>query len=76
MINDAEMREILARGIVAAAKALVDRVLEGQFSAADIAQLRGMFKDAGGSLSCGGLTTPAGDSVLDSLSNIDPTMLQ
>lgn len=74
-MTDAEMRTILEKGIEAAAKELVKRIEAGTCSAADIGQLRGMFKDAGGTLSFGGRTTPAGDAVLDSLRNIDLDML-
>lgn len=76
MMTDAEMRTILARGIASAAKELVRRVEDGSCSAADIAQLRGMFKDAGGTLSTSMGPTPLGDDVLESLANIDPSMLQ
>lgn len=75
-MTDAEMRTILERGIVAAAEELVKRVEAGTCSAADVAQLRGMYKDCGGTLSFGDHRTPVGDSVLDSLSNIDPDMLK
>lgn len=74
-MTDAEMRQLLERGLEAAAKALVDRIEAREFSAADVAQLRAMFKDAGGVLTFGGRTTPAGDAVLDSLKDIDLDML-
>jgi hypothetical protein len=74
-MTDAEMRAILERGMTAAAQELVRRVEEGTCSAADIAQLRAMFKDCGGSLTFGGRVSPVGDSVLESLANIDPDML-
>lgn len=71
----AEMQTLLERGIKAAAETLVRRIEEGTCSAADIGQLRAMFKDAGGSLTFGGRATPAGDAVLDSLANIDLDLL-
>lgn len=74
-MTDAEMRAILERGIVAAAQELVRRIEEGTCSAADIAQLRGMYKDCGGTLSFGGRSTPAGDAVLESLQDVDLDML-
>lgn len=74
-MTDAEMRAILERGIAAAAQELVRRIEEGTCSAADIAQLRAMYKDAGGTLNFGGRATTAGDAVLDSLQDIDLDML-
>lgn len=74
-MTDAEMRTLLEKGIEAAAKELVRRIQEGTCSAADIGQLRAMYKDAGGTLQFGGRPTSAGDAILDSLSNIDPDML-
>lgn len=75
-MNDIEMRAILERGMRAAAQALVERVEAREFSAADVAQIRAMYKDCGGVLSFGGHPTAIGDDVLESLSNIDPDMLQ
>jgi hypothetical protein len=69
------MRSILDRGIRAAAQELVRRIEEGTCSAADIAQLRAMYKDVGGTLMFGTTLTPTGDAVLESLKDIDPEML-
>lgn len=75
-MTDAEIRAILERGIRAAAQELVRRIEEGTCSAADIAQLRAMYKDCGGTMAFGGRPTPVGDAVLESLANIDFDMLQ
>lgn len=75
MTNE-ELIALLERGVTTAAEKLVARIEAGEFSAADVAQLRGMFKDAGGTFVFNGRPTPAGDSVLESLADIDLDMLK
>jgi hypothetical protein len=74
MTNE-DMLKILGEGMGEAARLLVAKVSEGSASAADIGQLRSMFKEAGGTLTLGFSPTPVGDTVLDSLKDIDPAML-
>lgn len=74
MSND-DLLELLESGLKAAAEKLVARIKAGEFSAADVAQLRSMARDAGITLSFNGRPTPVGDSVLESLSDVDPDLL-
>lgn len=75
MISDLDMLAILEKGMIAAAEVLVERIKKGECSAADIGQLRAMYKDAGGTLTFGGRPTSVGDTVLESMADIDPTLL-
>lgn len=73
MTNEALLAD-LEDGITYSVKLLVERAKEGKASASDIAQLRGLFKDAGGALTFGSRATPAGESVLESLADVDPEL--
>lgn len=72
-----ELLALLEDGIESAVVSLVKRIEEGQASAADIGQLRALFKDAGGSLTMPGSQQPnqLGDSVLTSMADIDPDLI-
>ena len=74
MDND-ELIALLELGITKAVELLVERVADGKASASDISQLRGLFADAGGSLTFNGRPNPVGDEVLESLKDIDPDLL-
>lgn len=69
---DEKFLELLAEGIRGAAYVLVNRIKEGEATAADIAQLRAMFRDAGGDLRFGNKPTAVGVDVLASMDDIDP----
>ena len=70
-----ELLELLGEGVKAAAQALVEKAKAGEATASDIAQLRAMFRDAGGTMQFAGEPTDTGDAVLDSLSEVDPALL-
>ena len=74
-MTDGELLELLEEGLREAVRLLVEKVRDGQASAADIAQLRALHKDAGGALSFSGRTTELGDDVLASLSDVDPSIM-
>lgn len=73
MTNE-DIIEKLEEGISAAVTLLVERVKKGSATASDISQLRALFKEAGGALTFGSRTTPAGDSVLESLADVDQSL--
>ncbi len=70
-----ELTEILEEATCDAAKLLAERIKEGRATAADINCMRAMAKELGVSLSLNAHRTPAGDSVLESLADIDPELL-
>jgi hypothetical protein len=76
MTND-ELIELLATAIGNSAKVLADKAALGEITAAEIAQLRSLFKDAGGAtLTTQGETTPVGDSILEGMSGLDDETLK
>lgn len=72
---DKDTLSILEAAQSTAARLLAKKVNEGKASAADIAQLRAMFKDVGGTLSFRDAPTSTGKAVLLSLDDVDPSLL-
>lgn len=70
-----ELLDILEEGLRASARTLVQRAQAGECTAAEVAQIRAMFKEAGGSLKFGGKTNEVGDEILASMADIDVDML-
>ena len=50
---------------------LAKKARDGCLSAAEATHLRAMYRDAGGSLSFGGNTTEAGDTILEAMGDVD-----
>ena len=75
MLDNDDLRELLEEGLKEGARGLVDRIKRREFSAADIAQIRAMARDAGIVLTFNGKPTPAGDDVLEALRDVDPDLL-
>jgi len=50
---------------------LAQKAAKGELSAAEANHLRGLFRDAGGSLAFGGSATKTGDAVLEAMSDVD-----
>jgi hypothetical protein len=74
-MNERDLVAALEKGVIDAAHKLALKAKEGTISAAEIAQLRAMFRDAGGTLMFGSKATPVGDDVLASMADIDLDML-
>lgn len=72
---DEDLLRLLEEGLGESVRTLVRRSKEGKISAAEIAQLRAMARDAGMVLSFNGKPTPVGDDVLESLKDVDPDLL-
>lgn len=75
MLDNDDLRELLEEGLKEGARGLVDRIKRREFSAADVAQIRGMARDAGITLSFAGKATPVGDDVLETLKDVDLDLL-
>lgn len=74
-MKDDELVEILEEGLRDSARTLVRKAKAGEASAADIAQLRGLFKDAGGSLTFRSKPNEVGDEILASMADVDPDLV-
>ncbi len=74
MTNE-EVLELLEEATSDAAELLARRIKEGRATAADINCMRAMAKELGITLCISARTTPVGDKVLASLSDIDPELL-
>lgn len=72
---DKKTFDLLEEAQNAAARLLVNKVNAGRASAAEIAQLRAMFKDAGGVMTFREQPTRTGESVLACLDDVDPALL-
>ncbi len=63
---------LLEEGLEAYARSLVKKAKMGDLSAADGAQLRGLYKESGGMLSFADRPSSAGQTVLDVMADLDP----
>jgi hypothetical protein len=71
-----ELIALISDALGASARVLADKAASGEITASEIAQLRALFKDAGGALqSSQGTTTVAGDSVLSGMADLDEETL-
>ena len=69
--TEADLIALMNEGLTEATKALVKRAKSGEITAAEISQLRSLFKDAGGALQTSqGQPTTAGDSVLEGMGDL------
>tara|TARA_Y100000401_G_C8318203_1_gene223749 strand:- start:458 stop:700 length:243 start_codon:yes stop_codon:yes gene_type:complete len=76
MTND-ELLDLLAEALGNSAKVLADKAALGEISAAEITQLRALFKEAGGAtMTSQGEKTPVGDSILEGMSGLDDETLK
>jgi hypothetical protein len=73
--DDYDLLEILEEGVKASVRLLVQKAQRGEANASDIAQLRGLYKDAGGSMTFRGRSNEVGDEVLDSMADVDVDLL-
>ncbi len=73
---DQKLLDLIEEGVAEAARGLVRRIKNGEFSAADVAQLRSMAKDLGLEFRVGSRPTPLGDEVLESLLDVDPSLFK
>lgn len=62
---------LLEEGLEAYARSLVAKAKNGDLSAADGAQLRGLYKESGGMLVFAGEPTAAGNTVLAEMADLD-----
>ena len=76
MSNREDLLAVLEEAMTGSAKHLAQKVKDGTVTASDIGQIRALFSEAGGDLRFQSQPTETGDSVLSSLSNVDPSLLQ
>lgn len=71
---DDELLALMDEGIKEACRFLVKKIQNGDANASDINQLRTLHREAGGTLNFAGKATHVGDSVLESMKDIDERM--
>jgi hypothetical protein len=70
-----DLEGLAAHGIRVATMHLVKKAELGDLTASELAQLRAIHRDAGGTLAFGGAPTALGDDVLASMADLDPNLL-
>lgn len=71
---DPKLQKLLEEALEDAIRGLAKRVKKNEFSAADLAQLRAIARDAGISFNFNGQPTKLGDRVLEEMADIDPEL--
>jgi len=70
-----DILEALEEAMGDAARLLARRIKEGTASAADISRAVELYQKAGGTFTFAGKPTASGDAILESMADVDPSLV-